>query len=53
MRTRNSDYSIGRFSIGRLQGAELADFELHLLQCSECQGALCGIDLYLQAARRG
>jgi Peptidase S24-like len=51
MRIHNSDYSVERFSMGRLQGAELADFEVHLLQCSECQDAVCGMDLYLQSMR--
>lgn len=52
MTNHNSEDSIERFSMGRLQEPELAGFEMHLLQCSECQDAIRGMDLFLHAMRR-
>ncbi len=52
MSTHNSDDSMERFSMGRLEGAELAEFEKHLLQCSECQEGVRRMDLFLGVIRR-
>jgi hypothetical protein len=52
MSTHNSDDSMERFSMGRLEGAELAEFEKHLLQCNECQEGVRRMDLFLGVIRR-
>ena len=49
MSTHNSDYSTERFSMGKLQGPELAEFEQHLLLCDECQAAVRAIDRFPSA----
>jgi peptidase S24-like protein len=46
-----SDESIERFSMGRLEGLELLDFENHLLQCDDCLHAVRSMDLFLDAMR--
>ena len=47
----SSDDRIERFSMGKLRSTELADFEIHLLQCDECQVAVSQMDLFLIAIR--
>ena len=46
---QHSDDLFERFSMGRLQRAELVDFVTHLLQCTECQNGVARIDLFLAA----
>jgi len=45
------DGAVERFSMGKLRGAELAEFETHLLQCDQCQIAVTQTDLFLVAIR--
>ena len=51
MTPHNFDDLIERFSMGRLRGAELADFATQLLQCDHCQDAVRKMDLLLEAMR--
>lgn len=51
MNPHNSDESVRYFSIGRLQGAELTDFETHLLQRNQCQNAVRGMVPLLDVTR--
>jgi hypothetical protein len=49
--THDLDGAVERFSMGKLRGAELAEFETHLLQCDQCQVAVSRTDLFLVAIR--
>lgn len=51
MSAHNSDDLIERFAMGRLQGAEEAAFEEHLLHCEECQAATSSVDAFLEGFR--
>jgi hypothetical protein len=49
--SHNLDNAVERFSMGKSRGAELAEFETHLLQCDQCQIAVSKMDLFLVAIR--
>ena len=51
MSTHDLDDLVERFSMGRLHGPELADFETHLLQCAQCQDAVRDMEFFLDALR--
>jgi len=51
MNPHKKDDLVERFSMGKLQGAELTDFETHLPQCDQCQDAIRKMNLLLEAMR--
>jgi hypothetical protein len=51
MKFHNNDDLVERFSMGRLQGAELTDFEAHLPECDRCQDAVRRMEFLLEAVR--
>ena len=51
MKPQNKDDLVERFSMGRLQGGELTDYETHLPQCVQCQDAVRRMELLLEPMR--
>jgi hypothetical protein len=51
MNSHKGDDFVGRFSRGKLYGAELTDCEQHLPQRDQCQDAVRRMDLLLEAMR--